>query len=107
MKFWFDDESISEVLGDAKKVHMRATFLTWLSDKLKDQKKVPKVGLEACLKHLYACMEDRDGKVRAAAQACLQGFMIHLGKFLFVRKLWLAVIKSARKAFCSGVNHGV
>ena len=96
MKFWFDDESISEVLGDAKKVHMRATFLTWLSDKLKDQKKVPKVGLEACLKHLYACMEDRDGKVRAAAQACLQGFMIHLGKFLFVRKFSLTVIKSTK-----------
>ena len=48
MKFWFDNESISEVLGDAKKVNMKTTFLTWLSDKLKDQKKVPRIGLEAC-----------------------------------------------------------
>ena len=48
IKFWFDNESISEVLGDAKKVNMKTTFLTWLSDKLKDQKKVPRIGLEAC-----------------------------------------------------------
>merc|ERR1739838_504108 len=79
MKFWFDDESVSEMLVDAKKVHLRATFLTWLGEKLKDQKKVPKLGLEACLKHVYTCMEDRDGKVRTGAQSALHGFMIHLG----------------------------
>jgi len=79
MRLWFDDESVSEMLVDAKKVHLRATFLTWLGEKLKDQKKVPKSGLEACLKHVYTCMEDRDGKVRAGAHSALFGFMLHLG----------------------------
>lgn len=64
MKFWFDDEAISELLKDAKKVHLRASFLTWLSEKLPEQKKVPVVGLVPCIPHIYACMEDRDGKVR-------------------------------------------
>jgi len=79
MKFWFDDESISETLGDAKKVHLRYSFLNWLGEKLKDQKKVPTIGLEACLKNLYACYEDRDGKVREAAGNAFYGFMLHVG----------------------------
>ena len=63
-KLWFDDEAVSETLKDAKKVHLRASFLTWLGEKLPEQKRIPAIGLEACLPYLYACMEDRDGKVR-------------------------------------------
>ena len=77
LKFWFDDEAIAGTLGDAKKIHLRYTFLGWLADKLPDEKKIPKASIEACLPHLMACMEDRDGKVRDAAQKSLLGFMIH------------------------------
>ena len=77
LKFWFDDEAIAGTLGDAKKTHLRYTFLDWLADKLPDEKKIPKASIEACLPHLMACMEDRDGKVRDAAQKSLLGFMIH------------------------------
>ena len=64
LKFWFDDEAISETLKDVKKVHLRANFLPWLGEKLPLEKKVNPIGLEACIPSVYVCMEDRDGKVR-------------------------------------------
>ena len=79
MKFWFDDEAVSETLKDAKKVHLRASFLTWLAEKMPEQKKIPQAGLAACIPFIYQCMADRDGKVREGAQKSLFGFMIHLG----------------------------
>jgi len=80
LPYWFDESNLmAEQLADAKKVHLRYTFLPWLTEHLATSKKVPTSALMAFLPHIYSCLEDRDGKVREATSKSLVSFMIHLG----------------------------
>ena len=53
-------------------------LLGWLEKKLPNEKKLP-AELKDSIPPLYACLEDRNGGVRQAAQGAVQFFMAHVG----------------------------
>nr|XP_039262114.1 cytoskeleton-associated protein 5-like [Styela clava] len=82
LSLWFEDEIMSDALSVQKHTFLRIELLNWLTEKLLSTPKITasaKDGLQACVKHLYSCCEDRTGDVRAKAQAALPAFIYHLG----------------------------
>lgn len=82
LSLWFEDEIMSSALSVPKHTFLRSELLNWLAEKLLATPKltaIAKEGLEGCVKHLYACCEDRNADVRAKAQAAMPAFIYHLG----------------------------
>ncbi|XP_057691875.1 cytoskeleton-associated protein 5 isoform X1 [Corythoichthys intestinalis] len=77
MKDWLEGEELSEELKK-ENPFLRQELLGWLAEKLPTLRTVPG-DLMACVPHLYACLEDRNGDVRKKAQDALPTFMMHLG----------------------------
>lgn len=82
LSIWFEDEIVSGALAVPKHIFLRVELLNWLAEQLLAVPKLSsaaKDGLEACVKHLYSCCEDRSSEVRTKAHAALPGFIYHLG----------------------------